>query len=113
MPLDIIALSNSTPISTYKNFLFETRYLVIVIDSTKVTQLKYLEHLKLLIKSLATECEKLLLFLNKHDLLNIETTRVLEKRLALYSLKPKWLIVPCSAVGKGYGISEGVNWLLT
>lgn len=113
VPLDIIALSNSTPITTYKNFLFDTKYLIIVIDSTKVTNLKYLNHIKSLIENLVTkECEKLLILLNKHDLLQIETTRVLEKRLKLYSLTCEWLIVPCCAIGQGYGISEGVNWLL-
>lgn len=114
VPLDIIALSNSTPITTYKNFLYDTKFLIIIADSTKITHLKYLDHLKALIKTLVIkDCEKLLILLNKHDLLKIETTRVIEKRLDLYTLPCEWLIVPCSAMGQGYGISEGVNWLLT
>jgi len=128
LPLNLIALSNSIPITTYKNFLFDTKSIIIIIDSTKIfnnnnnNNINYLNFNKFLINYLINiNCEKLLIFINKIDLLkynfNFSTTRFIENILNLKKINEihsnlNWLILPCCGL-KGYGIEEGMNWLLT
>lgn len=88
--------------------------MIFVLDTTQFG-LAYLERcheiLSHLLGTPGSCCEKLLVLLNKQDLIGLEQLRVIEKRLKLNEMQVEWLVMPTSAKN-GYGISEAVNWLL-
>ncbi|KAH3675738.1 hypothetical protein WICMUC_002530 [Wickerhamomyces mucosus] len=118
-PFDIISLSNDVAIENYKNFMFDTSFIIFVFDCTMTSDLyfQYVNHiLDVLITnyhSIDSQELKILILLNKLDLAGPETsTRVIENHLKLsrYS-HVNYLALPCNGV-LNYGVSEGVNWLL-
>jgi signal recognition particle receptor subunit beta len=112
-PLEIICLSSDVPISRYNNFLYDIPYVIFVFDSTRLS-IDYLERVRLMLKHIFqcnSSSEKLLILLNKTDVITVVNANVLEKYLRLNTLDMEYLIIPSSAKS-GYGISEGMNWLL-
>lgn len=117
--LEIISLSNDIAISNYHNFLYGVNSIIFVMDSAKLS-VEYLDRVKSILTSLQLDQEvspeagkkmKLLLLLNKSDLVCVENVSAIERYLELSALNVRYLILPTSGAS-GYGVSEGINWLL-
>lgn len=117
--LEIISLSNDIAISNYHNFLYDINSIIFVMDSTKLS-VEYLEQVKNILTGLQLDQSnsqesgkriKLLLLLNKSDVVCVENVSAIERYLELAKLNVRYLILPTSGTS-GYGVSEGINWLL-
>lgn len=114
LPLDTICLSNDVPVATYSNFLYDVPYVIFVFDCT-VLSVEYISRVDNIFGELFQEhhlCDKLLILLNKTDVVSVSNVNSLERCLKLETLGVEYLIMPTCG-NTGYGVSEGINWLLT
>jgi signal recognition particle receptor subunit beta len=108
--MELLCLTN-TPRSLYKNFLYSFDRIILVMDSTKITDVHYLQEINSLLEDISNST-KLLIFVNKQDVVRYTNlSKLLMKYLHLESVA-QYLIIPIVAKESNHGISEGISWLI-
>eukprot|EP00916_Digyalum_oweni_P012256 GHVL01020299.1.p1 GENE.GHVL01020299.1~~GHVL01020299.1.p1 ORF type:complete len:135 (-),score=20.72 GHVL01020299.1:67-471(-) len=97
----------------WKNYYENTDALVFVIDSSDVRRLKESgEELDDLLTQDALKGVSVLVFANKQDLIQAQSSDEIAKDMRLQSIQDrKWTIQSCSAK-TGEGLQEGMEWLV-